>query len=163
MLFRGDNIIGFCQQSGYMVMSFLYRGGRIYITYTDGGNMNDEQYQEKLTSEQYQVTRLKATEPAFTGALLHNKEKGTYSCICCGTQLFSSDTKFDSGSGWPSFWDEVDDANIIQEEDVSYGMHRIEVMCSTCGAHLGHLFPDGPQPTGLRYCINSLSLGFRAD
>jgi peptide-methionine (R)-S-oxide reductase len=125
--------------------------------------MNDEQYQEKLTSEQYQVTRLKATEPAFTGALLHNKEKGTYSCICCGTQLFSSDTKFDSGSGWPSFWDEVDDANIIQEEDVSYGMHRIEVMCSTCGAHLGHLFPDGPQPTGLRYCINSLSLGFRAD
>ena len=114
--------------------------------------MNDEQYREKLTSEQYQVARLKATEPAFTGALLHNKETGTYVCVCCDTDLFSSDTKFDSGSGWPSFWDEMEGANITREEDFSYGMHRVEVMCSACGAHLGHLFPDGPQPTGLRYC-----------
>jgi peptide-methionine (R)-S-oxide reductase len=125
--------------------------------------MNDEQYREKLTPDQYQVARLKATEPAFTGALLHNKEKGTYTCVCCEAELFSSDTKFDSGSGWPSFWNEVEGAKITQEEDFSYGMHRIEVKCSACGAHLGHLFPDGPQPTGLRYCINSLSLDFLAD
>ena len=120
--------------------------------------MNDEEYREKLTPEQYQVTRLKATERPFTGKYHDTKDPGVYVCICCEQNLFSSETKYDSGCGWPSFWQPMDADRITEEEDLTYGMRRIEVTCSNCGAHLGHVFPDGPDPTGLRYCINSASL-----
>ena len=120
--------------------------------------MNDEEYRTKLTPEQYEVTRLKATERPFTGKYHDTKDSGVYVCICCEQNLFSSETKYDSGCGWPSFWQPMESDGITEEEDLTYGMRRIEVTCSNCGAHLGHVFPDGPEPTGLRYCINSASL-----
>lgn len=119
-----------------------------------------EDWKKKLTPKQYAVLREKGTEIPFTGALLHNKEKGVYSCAGCGNVLFESDKKFDSGSGWPSFFDAEKD-NIELKEDNSHGMQRIEVLCKKCGGHLGHLFDDGPQPTGSRYCINSICLNFK--
>ena len=120
--------------------------------------MNDEEYRKKLTPEQYEVTRLKATERPFTGKYHDTKDPGVYVCICCEQNLFSSETKYDSGCGLPSFWQPMESDGITEEEDLTYGMRRIEVTCSNCGAHLGHVFPDGPEPTGLRYCINSASL-----
>jgi peptide-methionine (R)-S-oxide reductase len=124
---------------------------------------SEAQWRDELSPDQFEVLRNKGTERAFTGALLNNKETGMYTCAGCGTPLFASDTKFDSGSGWPSFWEPAGDDRVALHEDLSHGMRRVEVTCAACGGHLGHVFPDGPQPTGDRYCINSLSLGFQAD
>ena len=112
-----------------------------------------------LSQEQFEVTQNCGTEPPFSGELLYEKREGIYSCVVCDFSLFESDTKFESGTGWPSFYDALDDT-ISTKEDLSYGMKRVEIICRNCNAHLGHVFPDGPRPTGLRYCVNSLSLSF---
>lgn len=130
---------------------------------TDKIEKSDEEWKQILSSEQYHVLRKKGTERPFTGKLLKNKKKGIYKCAACGNDLFSSKTKFDSGSGWPSFTKPIKSENIDLKKDISYGMDRTEVLCSKCGGHLGHVFSDGPPPTGKRYCINSISLKFKEE
>lgn len=122
---------------------------------------NDEELKKELSEEQYKVLREKGTEAPFTGKYYKHKEAGTYLCAACGNELFSSETKYESGSGWPSFYDVMDKNNVKTAEDTTHGMRRVEVMCQRCGSHLGHIFDDGPNPTGKRYCINSAALNFK--
>lgn len=151
--------------------SSLPHDGSRYFTTNDSTNKKsektmfkvqktDEEWKNELTEMQYYVLRQKGTERAFTGEYEHTKDKGTYACAGCGEELFSSDMKYDSGCGWPAFFTELAGNKIIQQEDRSFGMIRTEILCASCGGHLGHIFDDGPQPTGVRYCVNSASLKF---
>jgi len=122
---------------------------------------SEDEWRQQLSPEQFAVCRLKGTERAFTGRYWDNHDAGTYHCVACGAELFSSETKFESGSGWPSFWTPIDGEAVTTADDTSHGMRRTEIRCAACDAHLGHVFPDGPRPTGLRYCLNSIALDFK--
>lgn len=128
---------------------------------TDKVKKTDAEWEQQLTPEQYEVCRCHGTEAPFSGKYAHTKDPGTYTCVCCGQELFDSTAKYDSGSGWPSYYQPIAKDKVIEKTDSSHGMVRTEVLCSKCEAHLGHVFPDGPKPTGLRYCINSVALDLK--
>jgi peptide-methionine (R)-S-oxide reductase len=172
MVNRRTFCAAFCGVAGAAIARASVSAGQVTIVrFSDSGKkegsvkvdkvvLSDEEWKKKLSPEEFEVARKAGTEQAFTGRYWNNHEKGIYRCVCCANALFSSDTKFESGTGWPSFWAPLDRKNVQQNTDRSLGMVRTEVKCTQCDAHLGHLFDDGPPPTGLRYCMNSVSMKF---